>query len=50
MERSCSSDLNLCKQFLEIKCVYSDQCVSISKKHDFSYKYSNIDDLNSVFD
>ena len=23
---------------------------SISKKHDFSYKYSNIDDLNSVFD
>ena len=24
--------------------------ISISKEHDFSYKYGNIDDLNSVFD
>ena len=37
-------DLGLKKELLK------SRFKSISKKHDFSHKYSNIDDLNSVFD
>ena len=44
---------NIVDKFVNLgfkKVLLKSRFISISKKHDFSNKYGNIDDLNSVFD